>query len=397
MTRASLALMLVVVVVATTAAVPAAAKVRTGPAGDAFYKPPSPLPSGKHGTPIWARGATNGAKLTSASSNRVVLYRSTGVDGRPVAVSGLVSIPKGKTPKSGWPVVTWAHGTSGIADECAPSRDTASNPAHLFNSHIYPLLNSWLKRGYAVVRTDYEGLGTPGDHPYLIGNSEGRSVLDMVRAARTADPRISKRVVIAGHSQGGQAALFAARLAPSFTPELQIRGTIAFAPASHLSEQIPIARSINDPSPITAFSVMIARGLELAQPSLNVRSLLSDRTLGLYHFVGERCLGPLLADDAFGKVSPSEVFRSDADFGPITRALDARDDPENLKIRTPVRIEQGTSDTTVLPIFTGQLVGDLKRNKATVVYRTYNKVGHGDVVTAAAKDSTAWLRTRLRR
>src|SRR3954468_3063783 len=397
MTRASLALMLAVVVVATTAAVPAAAKVRTGPAGDAFYKPPSPLPSGKHGTPIWARGVTNGAKLISASSNRVVLYRSTGVDGKPVAVSGLVSIPKGKTPKGGRPVVTWAHGTSGIADECAPSRDTASNPAHLFNSYIYPLLDSWLKRGYAVVRTDYEGLGTPGDHPYLVGNSEGRSVLDMVRAARKLDPAIGKRVVIAGHSQGGQAALFAARLAPSFTPELKVRGTVAFAPASHLSEQIPIARSIKDPSPVTAFAVMIARGLELAQPSLNVRSLLSDRTLGLYHFAAERCLGQVLADDAFGKVPPSDVFRGDADFGPLARALDARVDPENVKIRTPVRVEQGTSDRTVLPIFTGQLIGDLKKHGASVVYRTYDKVGHGDVVTSAAKDSTAWLRTRLRR
>ena len=397
MTRASLALMLAAVVVATTAAVPAAAKVRTGPAGDAFYKPPSPLPSGKHGTPIWARGVTNGAKLTSASSNRVVLYRSTGVDGKPVAVSGLVSIPKGKTPKGGWPVVTWAHGTSGIADECAPSRDTASNPAHLFNSYIYPLLNSWLKRGYAVVRTDYEGLGTPGDHPYLIGDSEGRSVLDMVRAARTADPRISKRVVIAGHSQGGQAALFAARLAPSFTPELQIRGTIAFAPVSHLSEQIPIARSIKDPSPITAFGVMIARGLQLAQPSLNVPSLLGDRTAPLFHFASERCLGQLLADDAFGKVSPSEIFRSDIDFGPITRALDKLDDAENLKIRTPLRIEQGTADTTVLPIFTGQLASDLSQRGTKLVYRTYNGVDHGGIVTKAAKDSTAWLRTRLRR
>src|SRR3954453_11911419 len=221
MTRASLALM-PAAVVATTAAVPAAAKVRTGPAGDAFYKPPSPLPSGKHGTPIWARGVTNTAKLTSARSNRVVLYRSTGVDGKPIAVSGVVSIPKGKTPKGGWPVVTWGHGTTGIADECAPSRDTATNPAHPFNSYIYPLLKSSLKGGYAVVPTDYEGLGRPGDHPSLIGSSEGRSMLDMVRAARRLDPKLGKRVVIAGHSQGGQAALFAARLAPSWTPELQV-------------------------------------------------------------------------------------------------------------------------------------------------------------------------------
>src|SRR4051794_22330711 len=106
MSRASLALVLAAMA-AATGAVPAAAKVRTGPAGDAFYTPPRTLPSGTHGTAIWARGVTNAAKLTSARSNRVVLYRSTGLDGRPVVVSGLVSIPKGRTPKGGWPVVTW--------------------------------------------------------------------------------------------------------------------------------------------------------------------------------------------------------------------------------------------------------------------------------------------------
>ena len=73
------------------------------------------------------------------------------------------------------------------------------------------------------MRTDYEGLGTPGDHPYLIGVSEGRSVLDMVRAARKLDSNLGKRVVIAGHSQGGHAALWAASLQRSWTPELNAR------------------------------------------------------------------------------------------------------------------------------------------------------------------------------
>src|SRR3954467_14459852 len=220
MSRASLALTLAAAALAATGAAPAAAKVRTGPGGDAFYTPPSPLPKGTHGTAIWTRAVTNTAKLTSARTNRLLLYRSTGVDGRPIAVSGTVSIPKGKTPKGGWPGVTWGHGPTGIADECAPSRDTATNPAHPFNSYIYPLLETWLKRGYAVVRTDYEGLGPPGDHPFLIGDSEGYDMLDLVRAARKIEPKLlSKKVVIAGHSQGGQAALFATALAPTWAPE----------------------------------------------------------------------------------------------------------------------------------------------------------------------------------
>ena len=88
-----------------------------------------------------------------------------------------------------------------------PSRDASGNPAHLYNSYVYPLLNRWLKAGFAVVRTDYQGLGTAGAHQYLVGVAEGRSTLDIVRAARKLDKRVGNRLAIAGHSQGGHAAL----------------------------------------------------------------------------------------------------------------------------------------------------------------------------------------------
>src|SRR3954447_19635609 len=262
MRRPCLALVALVVL----AVPPASAAAQAGPAGDAFYTPPSPLPGKAHGDLIWSRTTTGEPALAAAKSTRLVLYRSVGATRARVAVSGTVSVPKGKAPKGGWPVVTWGHGTTGIADACAPSRDAASNPAHGLIAYIDPLLSSFLKRGYAVVRTDYEGLGTPGDHPFLNGDSEGRDMLDIVRAARKLEPSLGKRVIVAGHSQGGQAALFAASLAKRWTPELQIRGTVAFAPVSHLSEQVPLVRGLKDPSPLTAFAVMISRGVDLADP-----------------------------------------------------------------------------------------------------------------------------------
>src|SRR3954466_5558007 len=226
MRRFSVVLALLVLALVPAAA---AAKVRTGPAGDAFYTPPSPLPGGAHGALIWARKLTGEAALKSAGKNWLVLYRSVGVDGKSIAVSGTVSLPKGKAPKNGWRVISYDHGTTGIADQCAPSKDATSNPAHLYNAYAYPLLNKWLKAGFAVVRTDYQGLGTPGVHQYLVGTAEGRSTLDIVRAARKLTPAIGKRFAIAGHSQGGHAALWGAALAPKYTPELDLRGTVAFA------------------------------------------------------------------------------------------------------------------------------------------------------------------------
>src|SRR5436189_3355327 len=263
-------LALLLAALALTLPAAASAKARSGPSGVAFYKPPAHLGGAKsHGSLIWERKQTGAGTLAPAAYNDLVLYRSAGVDGKPTAVSGAVAVPRGKPPKGGWPILTWAHGTTGIADSCAPSR----SPSDPFTSYAYPQLGAWLKAGYAVVRTDYQGLGTPGVHGYLIGKDEGRSVLDVVRAARELDRHLSNRVIIAGHSQGGHAALWAAALAKGWTPELKIAGTAAFAPASHLGEQGRLIAQLSTPSSITALAALILRGADSADPALHVSSL----------------------------------------------------------------------------------------------------------------------------
>ena len=373
----------------------AQAATRVGPPGLAFYTPPHVLPGHGHGGVIWSRPLTDAAALPGAS-NTLVLYRSIGVGGGPVAVSGTVSVPKGHAPKGGWPVITWDHGTTGIADVCAPSRDTADNPAHAYDAYIYPLLDSWLKAGYAVVRTDYEGLGTPGVHPYLIGSSEARSTLDIVRAARQLDPQLSANVIIAGHSQGGQAALFAAALAPTWTPELHVHGTVAFAPASHLAEQAPLSLSITtlDPGVSTLVS-LIVRGTEAADPSLGISADLSPAAAALYPQTLTTCEPQLEAADSFGGLAPAAMWGPGYNPSAIAPVLDRLDDPENLTIRTPVLIEQGLADTTVFPQFTAQLDQQLAQKGAPVIYHTYPGVTHGGVVGSAATDATTWLTAAL--
>jgi pimeloyl-ACP methyl ester carboxylesterase len=312
-------------------------------------------------------------------------------------VSGVLTVPKGKAPKGGWPVVTYANGTTGIADICAPSRDSASSPSHGLIAYTYPLLQRWLKAGYAVVRTDYEGLGTPGLHPFLVGSSEGHAVLDAVRAARKLDKRIGRRTAIAGHSQGGQAALWAASLAPKWTPELKVRGTLALAPVSHLAEQASLLRSLTSPSPLSGFAAMILRGIDSAQPSLGVASDLSDRAAALYPQTLSQCLPQLQASSSFGGIAPADIVRSDVNLAPIVAALGAKDDPEDLKIRTPVRIQQGTADTTVFQAFTDSLVDAYRKRGTNLVYKVYEGVNHGGVVTTAtpAADATKYIRSRL--
>jgi fermentation-respiration switch protein FrsA (DUF1100 family) len=378
---------ILVLAAAPVLAAPANAAVAKGPAGTKFYTPPKTLPKGSHGTPVWQRKLSGKSVLKSAASNRLLLYRSQSVAGKAIVVSGTVAVPKGKAPKAGWPVISWAHATVGIADACAPSR------AGSRGDYDIPLLNRWLKAGYAVVRTDYEGLGTPGPHPFLIGVSEGRGVLDMVRAARKLDSSIGKRVVITGHSQGGQAALFAGSLAKKWTPELTLRGTLAFAPVSHISEQGSLLSTQTQPSGLSGLAAMIVRGIDIAQPNLNIQSMLSDQAKALYPQLDEKCLDGLDKPDSFGGVAPANLFRPDANLAPVIAALSSDDDPESLTIRGPVLIEQGTADTTVFPAFTEQLTTELKGRGVDVTEKTYEDVNHGGAVTdkASANDATKWI------
>jgi pimeloyl-ACP methyl ester carboxylesterase len=154
-----------------------------------------------------------------------VVYGSTGLDGQPVAVSGVILAPADPPSTDGYPVIAVAHGTTGIADRCAPSRNgAASAPIEL------------VAKGYVVTATDYEGLGTDGVHPYLIGLSEGRSVLDSVRAVQNLpETHAAGKTVILGLSQGGHAALWAGQLAPTYAPELDVLGSVAGSPPADMS------------------------------------------------------------------------------------------------------------------------------------------------------------------
>jgi alpha-beta hydrolase superfamily lysophospholipase len=374
--------------VALFAAGPAsAAKPRRAPSGLAFYTPPSPLPAGRHGDVIWSRTIRN--SLPSAATTKLVLYRSTSVAGRPIAVSGVVVLPRRRPPRGGWPVVSWAHGTTGIADRCAPSRTPTSGA----NTYVSSLFDEWLRRGYAVARTDYEGLGTPGTHPYLIGRPEGRGVIDIVRAARGLDSRVGRRWLITGHSQGGHAALFAAADGPRWAPELRLRGVAAYAPASQVGTQARAIGALTQPSPLSGLAALIVEGAAAVSQDVKVPEIASDRALALRPQIHTRCVGQLTASDSYGALAPSELQRPGADLAALLRVLDAQNPA--LRIRVPVLIAQGRSDNVVFSFFTDELVKQLRGLGVRPDYRTYPGVDHGSIVVRSSAATRAFVRARL--
>lgn len=377
---------------AAAASSPATAAVKQGPKGGAFYVPPKNLPKG-HGKAVWQRAATKLAPIDGAKINKVLLYTSRSPEGKQVVVSGSVSVPKGKAPKGGWPVISWAHGTTGTAEQCAPTRVRPTSVVAPYIAYVHPQLEDWIKAGYAVVATDYQGLGTPGPHPYLVGEAEGRSVVDMVSAARQLVPDLGKKFLIAGHSQGGQSSLFAASLADDWAPGLKLKGTAAYAPASHLKTQAELLPSLTSPSGLSALAALIVKGASTVTEEVKINKLLTPPAKSLYPQTEQTCLPQLAESDSFGGMAPADLLKNNADTTVLYEVLDAMNPA--VKIGPPVFLAQGTADTTVFPFFTDQLNGELDALGDDVDYKTYPGVNHGAIVAAAEDDALDFFEKRL--
>lgn len=377
---------------AAAASSPATAAVKQGPKGGAFYVPPKNLPKG-HGKAVWQRAATKLAPIDGAKINKVLLYTSRSPEGKQVVVSGSVSVPKGKAPKGGWPVISWAHGTTGTAEQCAPTRVRPTSVVAPYIAYVHPQLEDWIKAGYAVVATDYQGLGTPGPHPYLVGEAEGRSVVDMVSAARQLVPDLGKKFLIAGHSQGGQSSLFAASLADDWAPGLKLKGTAAYAPASHLKTQAELLPSLTSPSGLSALAALIVKGASTVTDEVKINKLLTPPAKSLYPQTEQTCLPQLAESDSFGGMAPADLLKNNADTTVLYEVLDAMNPA--VKIGPPVFLAQGSADTTVFPFFTDQLNGELDALGDDVDYKTYPGVNHGEIVAAAEDDALDFFEQRL--
>jgi pimeloyl-ACP methyl ester carboxylesterase len=249
-----------------------------------FYQPPATLPA-RAGDVI--RSVETNFGLNGNVTSTAIMYRSTNARGQANAVTGTLLVPKSAWTGSGpRPVIAYAVGTQGVGDNCAPSKSIARDGS--YESGNLQLL---LDQGWAVAVTDYEGLGTPGDHTYIVRAAEGHAVLDMVRAAQRlpgSGVAANAPVGIWGYSQGGQAAAAAAELEASYAPELDVRGTVAGGVPSNLEG---VAANLNGPNNFFfTFLAFAALGLDTAYPELDLESYLNDAGRNLFNSGRNACL-----------------------------------------------------------------------------------------------------------
>jgi pimeloyl-ACP methyl ester carboxylesterase len=340
-----------------------------------------------------ARPLENAAALPSARKNYRVKYTSVGARGQRIVVTGSVAIPQQRAPRNGWPVISWAHGTTGTADVCAPSRDTDEGPAHDYLGLMDQTLDRWVAKGFVVVKTDYEGLGTRGPHPYINGRSAANTVVDIVRAAWDLDRRVGRTWFSVGHSQGGHAALFTAAR-PQRRHDVRLGGAIALAPGgTSISQTAPYIMS-NQPGAqqVMGFLATILVGAAAADPAVDPEALLTDEAEPLLDLAETVCQAQLT--EAGLSVPPTEAFEANADLGPLTAYL-RRQEPEHLTVRTHTLVVQGTADVLVSKPSTDFLVGELRKRSTKVLYATYQGEDHRSVVDRSFADQLAYVKALL--
>jgi hypothetical protein len=241
-----------------------------------------------------------------------VSYASTSVHGGPTVLTGLVHLPPGAAPDGGWPVVTYGHMTTGGSDRSAPSLAGDGNPELRRMTQGDAFVSHLLGRGIAVLQPDYEGLGSPGPHPYLVGPALAVSVRDLLVAARTSFD-LSDRWVCAGHSEGAVAALHAAALgAPA---GFSLLGCAVFAPVTRMDQTIGLSLRWPLTPPgfgvVPALVALMIDGAATVDPEL-ARLLaadgLSDRARALWPQLGERTLTELAHRSSFGGLAPAALL-----------------------------------------------------------------------------------------
>lgn len=346
-----------------------------------FYAVPQPLPA-KPGKLIKSQ------KVTAPDVNGAVyrvMYTSTNLQDETTAVTGVIVVPNGDAPDGGFPVLSWGHGTNGMADECAQSLDPASSA---------PAANQLLEQGWLVAASDYEGEGTPGLHPYIAGEVAARNTVDIVRAARQLEgAKPSKDYVVWGHSQGGQTAMYALKSGAAYAPELNLAGVVAGAPPSQFNLLYDFLKT----SPFKHYLLMAAGGLNAAygDKAAPLDEVLTPAGIKLLPLLDAGCSG--FVSDETADVEFDTVNKTDPFTVPKWQKILEANDPQQLDeaTDTPLLVIHGGNDEQI-PAVASQIMSDHLCDIGQQLERwVYPGQSHSGVIGPSLTDMFGWINDRF--
>jgi Secretory lipase len=336
---------------------------------------------------LWIPGTTSRAfKLT---------YMTTDARGRRALSTGMVFLPKGRAPRGGWPVISWAHGTSGLGDSCAPSRVGPALP-----QRDRPYLANWMREGYAIVASDYAGLGTRGLPAYLNGRSEAHNIVDIVKAARayarehlTASSRLARKWVVIGQSQGAGAAIYTARYATRFGGRgLDYRGAVGTGTPAYIEDIVKaLGPGFPDVMPATTlYFAYILASVRDVYPNLGVDGVLSA-TGRRYLRLGEtQCVFEF--ERNLEQVEIGDFFTgSVAELRGFSKIIERYMAMPEQGFDKPFFMGHGRNDADVPHDITLPYVEKLRENDEPLTFKTYDS-DHSGTLLLSQRDTHPFVR-----
>jgi len=381
----------------------------TGPAGG--NPPDNELNDNEAGTLGVVSNVDIPTSLSNAKNASLFSYLMDGVTGGTSNAKALLFEPMSDAPTDGHPLVVWAHGTTGIANSCAPS----SQPNRYINTSA---VNQLLGAGYAVMVPDYEGFGTEQIHPYYVRKSHANSILDAIPAVhKITGVNVSDDWAVVGHSQGGHVALAAAR--DTQLPAYPLQAVVALAPGTDLvalsqfafdeidraSQSGNVVEAANRLFFMNLYGAYIAHASSIVDPTFDPKIMFGDTVANLIDIALDEpncgdyaaALLSALRQHAFsgGTIEDFAGLKRDwhtlQRIGPRLAAESMGDEAQSM----PLLIVQGNADEQVPVKATSEFAAKQTSLGTDITYFELDGADHGDVARSNFNFAFDWLIDRF--
>ncbi len=348
----------------------------------ALYDTPKSLSATKPGT-LLRQEAFDGYDIPEGARAVRILYHSTDGEGHDVATSAAILIPAGASPARGWPVIAWAHGTSGVARQCAPS---------LMKDVYYgEELMVMVRAGYAVVATDYSGLGTAGAHRYMDRYAQANDVIFSIPAARTAVPELGRGWVADGHSTGGRAVWGVAEIEGK-RHDAGYLGSVAVAPGVDL--RMMSLLHMAEPVPAGYYFDYLAYAIHRKTPSFQVSDMLTKQSMARFYDVTTKGCYSYTAHYP-GDLEPSKKLKPGWEKTEAAERLFRVNEPGKVSLGGPMFIVAGDQDHTIQLVAVRDAVSKACRRGGALNFRIYPGLDHGPTMEKSIPDQLSWIADRF--
>ena len=342
-----------------------------------FYDTPNPLPAGKPGELIRSEPFDEYDLPPGVSAVRI-LYHSRSATGADVAASGVVLIPDETPPPAGWPVIAWAHGSTGVARTCAPSL--------MRNLHSGPFLSMYVNLGYAVVAADYTGLGTSFRNASSDIPSNATDVIYSVPASRAAVPQLSAKWIALGENEGALAVLGTAEL-ESDIRDSNYLGGIAISVGAEAKDVYERVAHGSAPDGLA----FLAYGIKTVYPQFQVKDMLTEKAQPVYEEIEQACAG----NGSRPAVSAAEMLKAKWEENEFVKQYFDRNTLGRRPAYGPLLVLSGEADSAVRPTLTANIVARLCKQGDRIQFENYPEVDAGSVIGDSAREQIAWIQGRF--